>query len=356
MLNSRYKLLRLLGDGTFGRVVLAHDQQNSNREVAIKIIRDVKRYMENAQIEASILKDIRKKDPEDRSACSILYDTFTHDLKFFCLVLEPLGTSLYDFLKDNEYRGYWLQDIQDYSRQSMQALAFLHDKLRMTHTDLKPENVLLYSPQPARPSRFPREAEWNRQHSRESQQGLKPYLRPISSAIKIIDFGNATYESEQHSSTINTRQYRSPEVLLSCGWNELSDQWSIGCILMELYSGNQLFETHEEMEHLALFEKIIGKFPTALLDSASRSAKEKWFTRHSDPDAGRLRLCWPEGSSSASSVKHVSSQPPLHQQVPPAHSGLTDFVADLLVLEPNKRKSAASMLRHPFLTKMKFED
>lgn len=352
VLNSRYKLRSLLGDGTFGRVVLAHDQHNSNKDVAIKIIRDVKRYMENAEIEAKILKDIRKADPDDRSACSILYETFTHDTKFFCLVLEPLGTSLYDFLKDNEYRGYWMQDIQDYSRQCMVALAFLHEKLRMTHTDLKPENVLLYSPQPARPSRFPREAEWFRQHERESQQGLKPYMRPVSSAIKIIDFGNATYAEEQHTSTINTRQYRGPEVLLSCGWNELSDQWSIGCILMELYSGNQLFETHEEMEHLALFEKIIGHFPTALLDSASRSAKEKWFTQ----DSGRLRLCWPERSSSASSVKHVSSQRPLHQQVPAEHSGLTDFVADLLVLEPSKRKSAASMLRHPFITKMKFED
>merc|ERR1719387_1718471 len=104
ILNSRYSLVKLLGDGTFGRVVLARDSRNDHHEVAIKIIRDVERYMDNAKIEADILKDIRKADPRGTSGCAIMYETFVHEAKFFCLVFEPLGTSLYDFLKDNEYR------------------------------------------------------------------------------------------------------------------------------------------------------------------------------------------------------------------------------------------------------------
>lgn len=345
LLNSRYELNSLAGDGTFGRVVMARDKEK-DREVAIKIIRDVPRYMENAQIEAQILKDIHKADPDGKYGNSIMYDTFTHDSKFFCLVLEPLGTSLYDFLKENEYRGYWLQDIRDYARQCMMALAFLHDTLHLTHTDLKPENVLLHSTQPARPSSFPREAEWLKEHRPPSGgQGLKPYMRPVSSAIKLIDFGNATYAEEQHTSTINTRQYRSPEVLLSCGWNELSDHWSIGCILMELYTGSQLFDTHEEMEHLAMLERIIGPLPACMMESASKSAKEKWFTQQ----GGRCRLAWPDRASSSSSERHVMARRLLKKQVPSEHSGLTDFVGDLLMLEPRNRKSAASMLAHPFL-------
>merc|ERR1719221_871448 len=90
------------------------------------------------------------------------------------------------------------------------------------------------------------------------------YLRPANSRIKLIDFGNATHDYEHHSSIINTRQYRGPEVLLGIGWNEVSDQWSIGCILMELYTGQQLFETHE-MEHMALMERVIGPFPQGML-------------------------------------------------------------------------------------------
>jgi len=57
-------------------------------------------------------------------------------------------------------------------------------KNRLTHTDLKPENILL---------------------EKEDNQKLK-----------IIDFGNATFDDEHHSSTINTRLYRAPEVILGC--------------------------------------------------------------------------------------------------------------------------------------------
>lgn len=351
VLNSRYELLKLLGDGTFGRVVMAKDRQ-SNNQVAIKIIRDVKRYMENAQIEADILNDIRKADPNGTSGCAIMYDTFTHDSKFFCMIFEPLGDNLYDFLKANEYRGYWMQDLQVFAKQSMQALAFLHDCLHMTHTDLKPENVVLCTTQPARASSFPREAAWRRHHRHPAHYETKPYMRPVSNSIKIIDFGNATYEDRYDSSTINTRQYRGPEVLLGCGWNELSDQWSIACILMELYSGNQLFETHEEMEHLALMERIIGTIPQSMIDSASRSSREKWFTQQAK---GRWRLCWPDRASSSHSERHVEKQGKLQQQVPREHASLADFVADLLIMEPSKRKSASSMLSHPFFL-INFED
>lgn len=38
--------------------------------------------------------------------------------------------------------------------------------------------------------------------------------RPAMSDIKLIDFGSAIYEDEYHSSIINTRQYRAPEVIL----------------------------------------------------------------------------------------------------------------------------------------------
>jgi serine/threonine protein kinase len=40
------------------------------------------------------------------------------------------------------------------------------------------------------------------------------YYTPAHNDIKIIDFGGATRDSEHHSSIINTRQYRAPEVIL----------------------------------------------------------------------------------------------------------------------------------------------
>lgn len=68
-------------------------------------------------------------------------------------------------------------------------------------------------------------------------------LKCSSLAIVVIDFGGATYDDESKSSIINTRQYRSPEVILGLGWSYPSDIWSAGCIIAELYLGELLFAT-----------------------------------------------------------------------------------------------------------------
>ena len=59
----------------------------------------------------------------------------------------------------------------------------------------------------------------------------------------MIDFGGATFEHQHKSSIIQTRQYRAPEVVLGSEWGTASDMWSVGCILMEMYTGGMLFAT-----------------------------------------------------------------------------------------------------------------
>lgn len=342
VLGQKYSLVRLLGDGTFGRVVLACDRVK-NTQVAIKIIRDVKRYMDNAKIEADILNDIRKIDPHGHSRCAIMYETFTHDNRFFCLVFEALGASLYDFLKRNNFRGFWVQDIQIFVSQCLKGLKFLHTQLQMTHTDLKPENILFQSMDLPLPSRFPREAEWQEAHKSKSRNSA--YFRPINNQIKLIDFGNATYEDEHHSSIINTRQYRGPEVVLELGWNERSDIWSLGCIFLELYTGELLFGTHDNLEHLALMERIIGPLPSALLAPAGQTVKEKYLTQDS---VDNWRLNWPCPSVSSSSERHVRSQRPLANLVLKQHAMLAACASSMLTQKSSRRPSAAEVLKHPF--------
>lgn len=65
---------------------------------------------------------------------------------------------------------------------------------------------------------------------------------------------------EYHSPLINTRQYRSPEVILDIGWSFASDVWSLGCILIELYTGKLLFGTHDHLEHLAMIVSYYDQF------------------------------------------------------------------------------------------------
>jgi serine/threonine protein kinase len=61
-----------------------------------------------------------------------------------CLVFEPLGKSLYDFIKDNKFKGFEIGDLREIVNQSLKAIEFLHS-INLTHTDLKPENILLKS-------------------------------------------------------------------------------------------------------------------------------------------------------------------------------------------------------------------
>jgi dual-specificity kinase len=63
--------------------------------------------------------------------------------KYLALVFEKLSSSLYDFIKMNKYRGYPIKSIQTFARQIFEGIGFLHHDLCLTHTDLKPENLLL---------------------------------------------------------------------------------------------------------------------------------------------------------------------------------------------------------------------
>lgn len=142
---GRYRVKKLLGDGTFGRVLAVEDLQDQSTK-ALKVIRAVKRYISAAKIEAEILQRLCRADPENNSKIVRLYDAFTFDANYG-LVFEPLGPSLYDVIKRNDYKGkihsgFSMHEVQQFARQILQAAEFMH-RMRLTHTDLKPENILL---------------------------------------------------------------------------------------------------------------------------------------------------------------------------------------------------------------------
>jgi dual-specificity kinase len=327
-----YTMKQIFGDGTFGRCVHCTDRRD--RPVAVKVIRDVPRYVDNAKIEVEVLEAIRKADNSQDSYCVQLFETFFHH-QFFCLVFEPLAGSLYDLLKENNYRGMFLADIQTIGRQTAEALKFCAS-LQLTHTDLKPENIL-FQRKPMVTTELPRlQDKGGRPGGRSA-----PYLRPRDADIKVIDFGNATFAKDHHASIINTRQYRGPEVILGMKWNESSDLWSLGCILMELYGGELFFATHENLEHLALMEKTLGPMPSSFTARAKGAGKLL-------NSSGRLN--WPEGASNSNSVKHVQRTLELRDQVLPCHQQLASVVRDMLQFEPSARPTAPDVLKHPFFT------
>lgn len=85
------------------------------------------------------------------------------------------------------------------------------------------------------------------------------------------------------------------------GWSQPCDVWSIGCILFELYLGITLFQTHDNREHLAMMERILGTIPHRM----ARKTKTKYFYHG--------KLDWDDKSSAGRYVRDNCK--PLHVSI-----------------------------------------
>jgi dual-specificity kinase len=145
----------------------------------------------------------------------------------------------------------------------------LHD-LNLIHTDLKPENILLCD------NAYQAFTYSRRIPSSSTTVNRQAAQRKVllDTEIRLIDFGSATFQDEYHSSVVSTRHYRAPEIILGLGWSYPCDIWSIGCILVEFFTGDALFQTHDNLEHLAMMESVCGgRMDTHLIQQVNALAK-----------------------------------------------------------------------------------
>eukprot|EP01012_Entosiphon_sulcatum_P010306 TRINITY_DN159_c0_g1_i1.p1 TRINITY_DN159_c0_g1~~TRINITY_DN159_c0_g1_i1.p1 ORF type:complete len:451 (-),score=53.70 TRINITY_DN159_c0_g1_i1:98-1450(-) len=317
-ITPRYKILDLMGQGTFAKVVEAWDRQETCR-CAVKIVRATRKYTRDAECELAILERLRRKDPDDKYSFVKVRGSFrfrSADREHLAIIFPKLGPSLLDFINKNA--TFTLPGIAEMAQQMLSALRWLHCEVGMIHTDLKPENILLCE-------------------SGYTHEGRRRV--PRSYRVRIIDFGGATDEDHSEDSIVSTRHYRAPEVILGSGWMYPADIWSVGCILIELFTGDVLFDTHENREHLALMEQILGPMPEGFSKKISESAR-KYF--RSD---GSLR--WPEMASSDKSIAKVEKTRPLEALCEDVK--FIDLIRKLLDFDKTRRFSAEKALAHPFL-------
>ena len=160
---------------------------------------------------------------------------------------------------------------------------------------------------------------------------------------KICDMGNACWFTHHFSTEIQTRQYRSPEVILGINYNETADLWSLACIVFELATGDFLFEPRKGQtytkndDHLAQFIELLGKMPKKFALSGLNS--KKYFNKN-----GNLRR-----------IKGLQYFPLKNVLIKKYHfkefeaEALSNFMLPMLEYYPEKRASAKKMLSHPWL-------
>ena len=169
-----------------------------------------------------------------------------------------------------------------------------------------------------------------------------PEIDP-SIEVKICDIGNACWFNHHFSTIIQTRQYRSPEVILGINYNETSDIWSLACMLFELATGDFLFEPRKgetfskNDDHLAQIIEAVGKMPKNFALSGLDSYK--YFDKN-----GKLRR-----------IKNLIYFPIKDILVKKYNfkekeaQAFSDFLMPMLEYYPDKRASARELLKHPWL-------
>jgi len=132
---------------------------------------------------------------------------------------------------------------------------------------------------------------------------------------------------------------------------------------VEFYTGVALYQTHDNLEHLAMMEMVMGKMPERFARAGARS-KPEFFKDGS-------RLDWPKPKASRQSKKDVratrslqvishlqsartSTQPPYMQDViPPTdliNRQFADLVRRLLAFDPAQRITVRGALQHPYFS------
>ena len=330
IMQNRYMMMEVLGEGTFGKVIKCYDLHRACF-VALKMIKNVRKYKDAAKLEINVLTKLTKYDPRGRNLCVAMLDWFDFH-GHMCIAFEMFGLSVFEFLKANAYQPYPIEHVRQIAYDLCYSVNFLH-RNRITHTDLKPENILFFD------STFCTEFDRDRSTS---------INRVVNPEIRLIDFGSATFNHEHHSTIVSTRHYRAPEAIMELGWREPCDVWSIGCIMFEVALGVTLFQTHDDREHLAMMEHILGELPVRM----GVKSKVKYFT-------GNGRLDWDEDSSNGRYVRKNCK--PLRKYIPremrgdPDWQDMFDLIRKMLIFEPSRRLTLNEALRHRFFDKLRPE-
>ncbi|XP_037047096.1 dual specificity tyrosine-phosphorylation-regulated kinase 2 isoform X1 [Bradysia coprophila] len=298
----RYEILEVIGKGSFGQVVRALDHK-TNKYVAIKIIRNKKRFHHQALVEVRLLEELRKKDADGTHNVIHMLDSF-YFRNHLCIIFELMNINLYELIKKNNYQGFSLSLIRRFANSIVKCLRLLFQE-NIIHCDLKPENVLL------------------------KQRG--------SCSIKVIDFGSSCYSQKKVYTYIQSRFYRSPEVILGLSYGTPIDMWSLGCILAELYTGYPLFPGENEVEQLACIMEILGVPPEDLINTATR--KRLFFDAR----------CSPRCVTNSKGKKRKPGSKTLAQALRCNDPLFNDFISRCLEWDPKKRMTPDEAVTHEWL-------
>ncbi|MER5274925.1 tetratricopeptide repeat protein [Streptomyces sp. NPDC002809] len=217
LIQSRYRLLDLIGRGGMGEVWRARDE-SLGRQVAVKCLKPM--GPQHDQDFTRILRERFRREARVAAALQHRGVTVVHDFGehegVLYLVMELLdGRNLSQLLEDNRQHPLPVDDVVDIADQVADALGYTHQQ-GIIHRDLKPANI----------------------------------MRLADGTVKICDFGIARLGHDISVTSrltgvgvaMGTPHYMSPEQISGGQVDHRSDLYSLGCVLYEIATGAPPFD------------------------------------------------------------------------------------------------------------------
>ncbi|XP_058878669.1 serine/threonine-protein kinase MAK-like isoform X2 [Acipenser ruthenus] len=282
---NRYTILKQLGDGTYGSVLMG----KSNESGELVAIKRMKRKFHSWE-ECMNLREVKSLKKLNHANVIKLKEVIRENDHLY-FVFEYMKENLYQLMKDRN-KLFPESVIRNIMYQIIQGLAFIH-KHGFFHRDMKPENLLCMGPE----------------------------------FIKIGDFGLAREIRSRppYTDYVSTRWYRAPEVLLrSSVYSSPIDMWAVGCIMAELYTLRPLFPGNSEVDEIFKICQVLGTVK-----------KNDWPEGYQL--AGAMNFRFPQCVPT-----HLSTL------IPNASNEAIALMRDMLQWDPKKRPTTTQALRYPY--------
>ncbi|XP_031463460.1 cyclin-dependent kinase-like 2 isoform X3 [Phasianus colchicus] len=293
---EKYQVLGLIGEGSYGVVSRCRNKE-SGQVVAVKKFLESE---DNAAVRKIAVREIKLLKQLRHENLVSLLEVYKKKKRWY-LVFEFVDHTVLDDLEAFP-NGLDYSRVRKYLFQILRGIAFCHSH-NIIHRDIKPENILV------------------------SQSGV----------IKLCDFGFArtlAASGEAYTDYVATRWYRAPELLVGdTKYGRAVDVWAIGCLVIEMLTGEPLFPGDSDIDQLYHITKCLGNLIPR---------HQELFCKN--PLFAGMRL--PE-------VKEAES---LDRRYPKLSASVLDLAKKCLQIDPDKRPSCAELLQSDFFNKDGFAE
>jgi serine/threonine protein kinase len=334
ILDNRYILLHKIGTGGFASVWLSYYMNDPKKQYYYAIKIQNPKYYKEGKLEVGTFLKISTIQSE------YLINMIEH-FKFkplqskeyaICMVFELMACSVYQLIRRGKYKkGLPPEIVYNISLQIIKGVKDIHDKLKMIHTDIKPENILIKGYEKnikyiineidkynlsnmykemldSEKNNYPLSLKKTKNIKKLKQivrNKMKDQVITIMDQIKqnsesekelededmnniqvvISDFGSIIDLNDYNKKAeIQTRYYRAPEIVLKSGFDEKCDIWSLGCSIYEILTGDILFDPEKDgsysrdFHHIYWFYEICGDIPKWMIEKSDR--KKEFFNKN----------------------------------------------------------------------------